>query len=867
MADPGFIATPQWALIFAIHSAGVKGMTKVLQRGLRAEHLGDPHDPAVKVFKLFQRFYERGSLPTFPEIKLRAGIPLDGADPKAFNLDEAVDYMADAVMFREMKEGIGKALKVMKGNVREGHKALTDVVASASRWTRKSAMRSTNDPEWIADMYERFLKAANRLPGVLLGLPFPWPSLNDISQGLQKGEMTVVLAKRKVGKCVAAGTLLRRPETGELIPVEDFVRERRGKIHTWEPYETLHSVVPAAYVDTGSKECLEIIWRSGRRLVVTPEHPLKTPTGWRRADEIQVGNHTAAVSYIPEPEETKVWPDAECVFLGHMIAEGGCTKSSTPTYTKQDKAIRDDFEASLVHLACSLKPVKDKPGNYYVVGDGKVNGAARLLRDLDVMGCKSVDKVLPTSVFSLDNRQLGLLLGRMWSCDGSVEASGRVSYSTGSKALARQVQHLLLRFGVRSRMRTNKRVVMGGSRDYYEVGIYREDIDKFRRGVPLIGARAELLRAISFQGRSRIGWLKNEEIRAVVDAEIYDRPDLLQAVGHRLGYKFRFQRGHLFDSKSGRVRRKVFRAFCDVYKSALTWVLDEGIDWDEIVSVNPAGVHRVFDLSVARTHCFVANDVIVHNTWATFAICDHILKTVAKPSDRILYVSPEMTEPLVMSRWTAVNLSLDYALFRKGKLEKSERERLDNYALTPVTEAAASVKWLYGKDMPNKSVRDIVAAVQEVDPLLVVVDSLYVLGDRRRKIYERTLETIELLALDLASDCEVPVLCTSQLSGKTEKGATNADADAAAYAKALGDYADAVLGIFVPPENPDTRILRGMEAREYQPLDLRINFDLKTMNFDEIEVIIEESPDSTVQQGGGDAAVDAGMIQEDAIKF
>src|SRR5260370_42020654 len=45
--------------------------------------------------------------------------------------------------------------------------------------------------------------------------------------------------------------------------------------------------------------------------------------------------------------------------------------------------------------------------------------------------------------------------------------------------------------------------------------------------------------------------------------------------------------------------------------------------WDSIASIEPIGEHRVYDLSMAQTHNFVANDIIVHNSWVSehLAVC------------------------------------------------------------------------------------------------------------------------------------------------------------------------------------------------------------------------------------------------------
>src|SRR5207342_1911725 len=64
---------------------------------------------------------------------------------------------------------------------------------------------------------------------------------------------------------------------------------------------------------------------------------------------------------------------------------------------------------------------------------------------------------IPACVFTLPRAQLALFLNRLFATDGwaSLLASGQsqLGYASVSERLARQVQHLLLRFGVIAKLR------------------------------------------------------------------------------------------------------------------------------------------------------------------------------------------------------------------------------------------------------------------------------------------------------------------------------------------------------------------------------------------------------------------------------
>src|SRR5215212_9630877 len=80
------------------------------------------------------------------------------------------------------------------------------------------------------------------------------------------------------------------------------------------------------------------------------------------------------------------------------------------------------------------------------------NGLRRWLEELGLWGRAAKDKFIPDAVFRAPREELALFLNRLFATDGwaTVLASGQaqLGYSTVSEKLARQVQHLLLRFGV-----------------------------------------------------------------------------------------------------------------------------------------------------------------------------------------------------------------------------------------------------------------------------------------------------------------------------------------------------------------------------------------------------------------------------------
>ena len=836
---------PDRALIYSIIQGGVPAFQHAKGLGIETEFLVSAEDR--RIFEACEDvFLPKGKMPSISNIRQHFKIDID--EPTAeFDIDLCSQEIMRRTLMTRLNTGLEPIEDLIPLDPFAARDALGELVKSTT-WSLGSVVR-TNSPYTISEVKKRYLIAKSR-DGGLLGYSSPWPSRDKASLGLQAGEVTVMLAKRKSGKCLSAETLITCPSTGVQFTVEEFVKDGSRKVLTWGENQPIHPVLPSAYVDTGTKECLKITWRSGRTLIATPEHPLMTPTGWQRLDALQEGHHTAAVAKLPAPTSPRSnFLPHHLSVLASMIAEGGCTKPSTPSFSSTVPVIVEEMESALAVENHKLSHVKD--GDYYVVnaGPGGHNATVRFLEKHGLMGKKSIEKEMPTLIYTLSDDSLAYFMGRLWSCDGSVEKKGVVSYSTGSRKLADAVQHLLLRFGVTSRVRTLTREVNDGPRDYFEVVIRREHIENFKQtvGQHLIGPKAAKLQGVKFQGRSRVGWIRNEELWDQIKAEMTDRPELVKEVGEELGYDFRFQKSHVLDYKSGRIRRKVFEAFCDVYDSDLRWVLDDNITWDEIVMVEPVGERRVFDLTVIPTHCFIANDVIVHNTWLLLKWIEHIWtakntkdEPELKPGECILVVSMEMPVWQVLRRLFAIHQKLDYEKFRAGQLDEAQEKQFLDWCEEMEKPDPTRPEVIVVASDRCRTVDDIVGLTAQYRPKAVFIDSFYILdAPGRLQMWERMVYNIKAIKLDIAVGFGIPVVTNTQLSGQVKKGDMNAEADAVAYAKAIGDYADAIDGIFGNTEfrGNKRRIIRGMEAREFETIDIEIHFDPGTHNYDEIKVL------------------------------
>ena len=85
------------------------------------------------------------------------------------------------------------------------------------------------------------------------------------------------------------------------------------------------------------------------------------------------------------------------------------------------------------------------------------NPLTRWLRSLGIWGRRASDKFVPAVVFTLCREEIACFLNRLFATDGwaTVLSSGQaqLGFCSASERMARQVQHLLLRFGVIASLR------------------------------------------------------------------------------------------------------------------------------------------------------------------------------------------------------------------------------------------------------------------------------------------------------------------------------------------------------------------------------------------------------------------------------
>ena len=444
------------------------------------------------------------------------------------------------------------------------------------------------------------------------------PMLSDLREsGCMPATTRVALAD---GTETTMGELVESGATPDVLAVDDRQRIVRRRLLKAFP--------------SGTKPVYRMTLASGAVVDATGNHEFLTIDGWRPLDDLRPGGtYIATPRALPEPFESKRWPDHEVVLLAHMLGDGSFVDGVK--YASADPANIEAVLAAAEAFGC--------PGKYEGDGTAARTGAIQLwfpagyrlargtyhpfrnwLEPMGLWGRRSGQKFVPDPIFSLSNEQVGLFLHHLWSTDGSLTIDRRASgppvrcyYATSSRRLADDVQRLLRRFGIRGRIST---VSKPGYGDGYHVGVTGcTDQLAFLENVGCHGARGrvvseaiEILSGVKANPNVDLipGPVRERVKAAMVGAGVSHRQ-----LAARLGEDY--CGSYLLGSatRDRRFSRDRLRRIGHIAGDGhLVDIATSDLFWDEIVDITPLGDQAVYDLTVDIDHNFIANGVVAHNS-------------------------------------------------------------------------------------------------------------------------------------------------------------------------------------------------------------------------------------------------------------
>ncbi len=613
---------------------------------------------------------------------------------------------------------------------------------------------------------------AKRETHALTGLSTGFRDLDEKTSGLQKTDLIIVAARPSMGKCLSANSLVVLND-GSIQTIEQIYKDKKAELYTLTNDLRFTLTKPSDFIDDGIKPVFKVTTRLGREIETTVTHPFLTINGWKKLEEIKVGEKIAVprVLNIFGKDEIR---ECEVKILGYLLGDGCLTKSS-PEFTVGKDWLKEDF-IDAVNNFSGVEAVQSNTENRtFSLRVRKIGGKTRgenilttWLKKLEIFGCNSHTKFIPKEIFTLKKELLALFLNRLFSTDGwaSILSSGQIQlgFCSVSKKMIRQIQHLLLRFGVISNLK-KRRVKYKDSRNTaWQLDITdAKSIKTFAKEIGIFG-KEEVFEQILLN----LGSKNYQTNKDLIPLEVWEHLSVVKgaeswaSLAKRAGIK-----GHtnIHVGKRAPSRERLSKLANVLDDKYLENLSNSEIYWDEIVSIEYAGNKQVYDLTIPETHNFVANDICVHNT----ALCLTLAQNAAIQEKAVVAIfSLEMSKEQLVMRMLSSEAKVDAHRFRTGYLTRDEWGRLAE-AIGTLSEAKIFIDDTAGisvLEMRAKT-RRLFAEQKKLD--LIVVDYMQLMsGSKKTESRQQEVSQISRELKALAKELQVPVVALSQLSRAPE---------------------------------------------------------------------------------------------------
>jgi len=437
----------------------------------------------------------------------------------------------------------------------------------------------------------------------------------------------LVWAPTQSGKCgrytlvLANGALVKVKD----IEVGDVVLSLCDdwKITTNKVIDTIVSGVKPTYrVTTGT----------GREIVVTMDHRFLSSSGWLGLQSLSVGELIAIPRTLPVVPR-KTFDKNLLKIMAYLIGDGSITQDHYG-FTNFNPLLVNDLSCALPDelelvewrrgtfgISLKEKDPKKRWGNNHLI---------KWFKEIGLHGANSHTKKIPEFVFQLKNDHIALFINRLFACDGWASVDKymgcEIGYCSVSKTLIKQIQHLLLRFGILSRFNKKKARCNGKLFYAYQLTLMGSDSHStFAREINIFGKERNIELVLNTQV-SRGGPRQQHD---VIPRSLFSKHII--ADQRRIGFTA--------NTKSKNIGRLNSLKFAEITGSdSDNKLATSDVFWDRIKKIEYIGEEETWDLTVENDHNFIADDIFVHNSQGiAFAT---ILVAMFRKHEEIVYVAP-----------------------------------------------------------------------------------------------------------------------------------------------------------------------------------------------------------------------------------
>ena len=467
-------------------------------------------------------------------------------------------------------------------------------------------------------------------------LNIPVLALAQLSRGVEAREnKRPILSDLRDSGCLVGDTLVVDPKTGQRRRIDQMIGEKSFRILAIDENNMkIKGSKTSRGFSTGKKHVNDLVLTTGRKITATGSHKFLTQRGWLRLDQITINDYVAMPRKVSVGGKQTMLNE-ELVLIAHLIGDGCVLSRRTISYCCGEREMALIVASAAKKIFGDLvRPIieQDKSQNKWDVRLPSTVAVTHSVRSpvnlwaerLDLLGRRSYEKIVPDCVFLQGEDAIALFLKNLWATDGHISlccgkgVKPSIHYSTTSEQLAHDVQSLLARVGVTAILRCNEQKAKASYRDCWSVQVSgQHDTSIFLNKIGVLGEHRQ---SAAKEVQGYIDETRVNTNRDIIPAGYWE--DIARTAMKELGmtrkelsckYGSKVILGPSAHYNISRIR--LLRYAKILRSSTLKMIATSDVYWDKVKSITSIGEHEVYDLTVPNYHNFIANDIIVHNSF------------------------------------------------------------------------------------------------------------------------------------------------------------------------------------------------------------------------------------------------------------
>lgn len=467
--------------------------------------------------------------------------------------------------------------------------------------------------------------------------------------GYPKGRIIEIYGPESSGKCLVGSTYINTAsglKTIEEVFIDNNVvpscttKVSERNILLFNEHKDLEQTTH--FTNNGRRKTYTVTTGTGKAIQGTANHPLRVMSKngyliWKQIKDLEVGDYlvTARDTEFKFFGSNTLDVD-EAYLLGCLTADGSFQRARIEI-TNDDPSIKSVIEEKLSSIF-DLASLKSYPNNDKFSVTYHSNSLEKVTNFYEKYGLSAGyarDKCVPKLVRESDKETVASFLRGYFDCESFCDGKNYITVTSASKKLLTEVQLLLEMFGIISYVH-KKSVQAYPDTDYYRLAIYQDNLRIF---TDEIGTRS-----------TKVEQRYNNMVIAREDLQANTNKDSVPHIKNMVVDLYRNLETVREDSKifSDYIKKDISVSYTKLKKiieyndSSLLMQHLRNLNhqhyyYDEIVSIEYSGEVPTFDFAMSKTHSFIANGFLSHNT--TMAL--HAIVEVQKIGGGVAFIDVE----------------------------------------------------------------------------------------------------------------------------------------------------------------------------------------------------------------------------------